>query len=749
MSGRSGSSGRRGPDGPRGPNGARAIDGNPARDGGILWVVSAPDGGVLYQAGTRYDAEVTNFHVVSAIDDGIFEPNERIMVSGVLVVNSGGLPLPAGSSAFIPSTKTVKFEPTRFEMPEMVPTQSFVIPITYYGRIFDQPPPNVPGPFVSSAEFHPRIELLGRPFEKSFLQQKLTVQYPVKLAYLRSSENLGRGEVSVLEIGVQNISSMPYGGCQGSGGRVTLQVHLDARLIPVGSSNVGISSVPYTVTFDPNIQDSLYVEMHEIPAGGTVIVQINVQMESRAELFDRCYWQADLYLRDKLIEYNYEKIRVSPFYVPKDPPADVLMVTDSSITRKEFVFWQRMLESMKVSVVFWDIERYNGFSVDRSTNTRHQVTWEGRYTGRMILFPHCKLDTVWGIDIVRHFHGPNYRDGPLEDLNSSFVAFMAATPPHTPQADPYHDRGDLAFIRHLAAVDGSIEIPEDAYSGRHMMHPGSCFVSATPHLKWEKKRLKKLEKETPNQSHAVLARHVHIQSAGTFRYNYGSVDIRRFPLLRSCKLMVIDGAGGSMVDMSLDDLNLSPRSREIPLASNFGQVLLATLFGIPLRCKVALLRKEPEEVTQSPEVRFTFCLPSGYTLTKYEIIVIAIAAEVADEVYNCAGTSRRMGQLAEAIQEDAAAFADNGRVILRGLNLIEDELKDRKKNISNAHVSRAINDIKHLASNVKRALCGTGVDDHDLEPLLRFQLLQDGQRVHCSHQHRVKDGRWNLTGDTH
>ena len=383
-SGFSGSSGYSGIPGPNGPNGERGIDGQPANNGGILWVVSSPDGGLLYQASTRYDAEVTDLKIVSAIDDGIFEPNERILVSGVAVVNSGGLPLPTNVDLFMPSTKTIQFEPTRFELPseQLYPGQHFTVPITYYGRIFDQPPPNVCGPFVSSAEFHPRAELLGRPFEKSFLHQKLVVQYPVKLEYLRCAENLGRGEVSVLDIGVQNISTMPYGDVPGSGGKVVLQIHMDARIIPVGSANIGINAVPYTITYDPAIKDSMYIKLHNIPPGETVNVQITVQMESRAELFDRCYWQADLYLRDKLIEYNFEKIRVTPFYLPKDPAADVLMITSEAITRKEFVFWQRVLEILGVTVDFWDTTRYNGLSVDTRTNTRHQVTWEGRYTGR-------------------------------------------------------------------------------------------------------------------------------------------------------------------------------------------------------------------------------------------------------------------------------------------------------------------------------------------------------------------------------
>ena len=743
-SGSSGFSGRSGFPGPSGPDADSGVNGHPANDGAILWVVSSPDGGVLYQAGTRYDAEVTGFKVVSAIDDAIFEPNERIMVSGTMVVNSGGLPLPAGATALIPSTKTIKFEPIQFEMPDMHPNQTFTIPITYYGRIFDQPPPNVPGPFVSSAEFHPRIELLGRPFEKSFLHQKLVVQYPVKIGYMKCSENLGRGEVSELEIGVKNISTMPYGRCPGSGGKVVLQVHLDARLIPIGSANIGFSAVPYTLTYDPNVRDSMYIELHEIPPSETVVVRVTVQMESRAELFDRCYWQTDLYLRDKLIEYNFEKVRVTPFYIPRDPPADVLMITSEAITRREFVFWQRILESLSVTVDFWDTTRYNGLSIDAQTSARHSVSWEGRYGGRLILYPHCNLQLLYGIDIVRHFHGPNYREGDRSDIHSSMVLLLPTCPSHRPQAERFHDRGDLAVLRHLSVVDGSVEIPQDAYSGLHMAKPGSCFVSKTPFIKWEKKRLKNLEKEIPRQTSTVVARQVNIQSSGTFRYSYGTVDIRHFPILRSCKFCVVDGAGGNLADMGLDDIHLSPDAIDVPLGSNFGQILLSTLYGIPLQSKLNLLKNKAEEATDSSsEIHFTFSLPNGFLLSKLELVMICISHEIADEVYS--GSASRMGIFAQEIQSNASAYAKEGRIILRGLELIKEDLKDRKKKLKNSLVSQATNEVTRQTGAVKQALQRAGVSHRDLEPLVSLSLLQDRQRVHYSHQHLVKAERWNLT----
>ena len=744
LSGTHGSSGFSGSSGASGANGARGNDGHPAPHGGILWVVSSEQEGILCQGGQRYDAEVTNFSVISAIDDGIFEPNERIMVSGVAMVNSGGLPLPSGAEAFIPNTQTIKFEPTRYTLPELAIGDSFVIPITYYGRIFDQPPPNSPGPFISKAEFHPRIELLGRPFEKSFLKQVLVVQYPVKLAFIRCPENLGRGEVATIEIGVQNISSMPYGDCPGSGGKVVLQVHFDQRLLPVGSSNIGLSDTPYTVTYDPSIRDSMYIQMQNIPPNEIVTVQLTIQMESRAELFDRCICQVDMFLRDKLIEYNLQKIRVSPFYAPSDPVADILMVTGSQISRKEFVYWQKILETLRVSVDFWDVERYNGLSVDNVTNSRHAVTWEGRYTGRMILYPHANLQNLWGIDIVRHFHGPSFRDGPKHDLDSSMILFLPPSAPHGPALQQFQDQGDLLMLRHLCLVDSPLQLPENAYAGKHLFQPGACWVSPTPYLSCEKKILRKLEKEDPSESHVVIARQVNMQSTGLFSYKYGSVDIRKVPLLRSCKFLCIDGAGGSKLAMGLDDRFLSPTSLEIPLASNFGQAYVATVYGLSVPRKLTFFQPVDEEPTATASLSLVFTLPNGISLSKTELIAVCLAQEVSDEVLNCTGSAKRVQYISEQVCGDATRFTAHGEVLIRAMELARKELKLRKKRFSHASLSRACQLVKQECKRVTSALAKAGVNSNQLFPLPPFSQLVDSSRFHFSHQHGVKEQRYNL-----
>ena len=745
--GSSGFPGTSGCDGPAGPSGQNGVNGQAANIGGILWVVSSPDGGVLYESPTRYDCHVTGFHTASAVDDGIFEPNERVIITELTMTNDSSMNLPSGAIALIPPTKTIKFEPIRYTLPEIPRGSTYTVPISFYGRIFDQPPPNKPGPFVSKAEFIPRVELLGRPFERSFLKKTLVVQYPVKIAFMRCPENLGRGEVATIEIGIENISQMPYGSCPGSGGKVVLQVHFDQRLLPLAAANVGLSLVPYTVTYDPSIQDSLYVQIHEIPPKGTVVVQLAVQMEGRAELFDRCLWQADVYLRDKFIEYNHQMIRVSPFYTPTDPPADLLMITGSNISRREFVFWQKILESLNAKVDFWDIDRYNGVSVDTVTNARHEVTWEGRYSSRMILYPHADLAKLYGIDIARHFHGPNFREDSAIDLESSMLLFLPQSNPKGPRHSRHDDYGDQCVVRHLSLVDAPVELEENAYTGRHLFTPGTLFVSGTPYHSQEKKILKRMEKDEPHRSYAVMGRRVDIQQISFLRYKYGSVDIRHCPIHRSCKFLAVDGCGGSKVSMSQDDKFLDPNLAEYPLASHFGQVYLATLYCLPLKCKLELLQPLPEEAGQLASLNLIFHLPNGGSINKIELIVICISHEIADEVLNCSGETKRVEVVMETISNNIESFSSSSTEILRGMELIKRELKLRKKHLNNSQLKRACQQIERNCNQIITILSrASGVNPSGLPWLPRFTQLVDSDQFHFSHQYAVKENRFNLTG---
>ena len=421
---------------------------------------------------------------------------------------------------------------------------------------------------------------------------------------------------------------------------------------------------------------------------------------------------------------------MSPFYIPKEPPADVLLVTGPSVSRKEFVVWQSILETLEVTADFWDTSRYNGLSLDSQTEARHPITWEGRYTGRVIVHPHCNLQLLLGIDIARHFHGADFRESDREDLGSGMILFLPAPPPQVSVfVSKAFDQDDAAVMHHLALVDDSLQLPPGCtYSGRplHLLHA----------------IVKKFEKAT-SQSVSVIGRQVKIQSTGFFRYTYGEVDLRCCPLLRSCKFAAIGSASGSIVDMTVDDIGLSPASLSIPLASNYGQVLLATLFGISLSHKLKLIKVTTKESTDRPQsANPTFYLPNGHTLGKAELSAICAAKEIAEEVFSCTGTFHHMQAFTSDVVDNISAYNDNAAIVIQTTQLIEKELADCKKKLNYPKVKEASRDIKRLITHLQQVLRESNVntDIRKVSPLPRLCLLQESGRMHALQSSVLHEG---------
>ncbi len=725
IAGAPGQHGAMGRNGRNGLGGQKGRDGEPAIHGNVQWVhYSVHDSTIISKSDQRYEAEVIGYKVRSSNNDGIFEPNEQIIISELQILNSGGMPIPEGATVFFPKAKGVNFLPIKYMLPGgLAPTMKYIVPQTFKGRISDQPSPNNPGPFSSSVQFCSRIEILGRPFEKSFHFKKMEIQYPVKIVYSRSSESLERGEVSSINIGVKNISTLPYGkSVKSACGSVILQLHFDRRIIPIGSAQVEIINVPYEVYNTTEIPDSTFIEIQEILPGSTVNVQVTIQMDIQAELFDKCMWQADLILRGKLIQYSQTNIRVSPTYIIQQPQADILFITSQSITRKQFTFWQALFKTLQVSVDYWDIDKHSGLSVDSRTNTEHPKTWKGRYSGSMILYPYCNLQNLQSIDLVKHFNGST--TAPAE-LNSSAVLFMLQQNDH-----------NKALLKYLSTATNSI--PGITYGGKHMLKPD---LQKNPKIysKYEKQMIKTLEKENPSQLPILAGRQLNVQSTGTFKYSYGSVNIRRIPLLHSAKFLVVADHSSS-VDIGVDDPQLSLQSTNVPLASIFGQLFFSVLFGLNISAKMKLMKDG-----KYGDIGLRFSLPNGSIMFLPEITIVW---EIADEVYNFSGTSYRMQAFTNDVKGRNSEYLVNGTIVLRGLLLLKNELKKRKeklRKLCNSKTAQACSEIIQLCSQIEQLLTQSGISKKNLEPLPIIDILTDSSHFFLPHQLVQKDKKWDLT----
>lgn len=711
--------GLQGKPGRSGDSGDCGLDGEPGfahKPGSLQWVIVTEEGDEIHSASTRFEAEVVSLELTSCGQAGVFQPHQQIQVTNMTVVNSGGLPLPAGAKVSIPSTETVLFEPTTFTLPELQPGEQFIIPAVFRGRIMDEPSPNSPGPLSHVATFSPRIDLLGRPFEKSRLEQSLTVQYPVKLAYTLAKKNVYHGEVTNLEIGIENSSSHThYGRGSQSQGSVLVHVLLDPRLRPLG---IGPSPDrgDFDASYDRNNPSSVFVLVKELKPGATLSIPIVARLEG--EVGETLRWQTELYLRGKMIEYNSSEMRVAPAYSPSSPPsqqlADVLFIKSERVGEREMSFWKRIFDLLEVSFDYWDCSGEN--------SNKSLPPFREAYRGKLLVFPHCDLTNLTADDIVNHFRN----DRPNSSQESSMLLFLNTPTPDSLESYIRHNQGSRNVLRHVCANERLVEVPPELYSGRHLVSPGTVLPVDWTLQRAQRAVLKKLEKDVPSHLPVMTGHSSFVRRQG-LSYSYGNLHIRRCPLPRTANFQCVDGAASEMIMMGADDLHLTETTREIPLASNFGQVFLATLAGLPFHLKLSLLQQS----SKSSPLHVQFCLPNSASLSKRELTAICLARDVVDEALAGSSDLHRIQTLTNHIRDTCSSSRE---IFLQLLDCVRREVAHRQSTLAK-NLSQLSQTLKHLLS-----LCGSA-DRHlstpapdKLHPLPLLSLLQDRLTVLRPHQ---------------
>ncbi|KAI6661803.1 hypothetical protein LOD99_9810 [Oopsacas minuta] len=676
-SGSSGFSGSRGPDGMTGyigQNGPPGNNGFKGRDGGLLFILLSTDGQtVIEQSGYRYHVKVDSqsLNIRSAVDDGIFEPNEEITVDKFTLQNIGQMTLPEGALVSMVSTPTVKFHPIIFKLPILAPQQTMEVTQEFVGRVFDVPSPNSEGPYLGEAYFETRVDLLGRPFDSAKTIHRLIVQYPVKVDSIVIPENLGRGEQSSIHVTLTNISMLHYGNSPGSGGEIALKVHFDKRVLPFAIVTED-SSCPYRIHYDPNVPDSFYVDVIQIQSASKITVTFNVVISNTAELFDRCPVQVDLLLRGKLIEYRQHFIRVIPFYIPSQPPADILFITDRSISRKEFVLWQRLFELLGARVDFWDRDRFEGFSYKGMTRLRHEFSWVGRHSGSLILFPNSPFQYFDPNDVVAHLKDDSRLSIDSNSVaNDSAVLFIADL-----QTEDLVINEVKKFIQCVCLQVPKTTLGGADFGGNHLFSP-----DADDFKERQNEIVKNFETEPPVNRFYISNVDFKPQRLKFVTFSYGSLDIQRLPIDPTAKFMIVTRPVNRF---TLDDPHFSVGQNEIPLGCNWGQTLLYVLHGLPCHLKFSILQGNRDE-----EISIKFVTPSGTILELIELVHLSITKEIIAEV-SClslnlpklaALTTRILGELDTFIRNSIHIFPIITAVKVYAKDNIPKKQKDVKQKV--------------------------------------------------------------------
>jgi hypothetical protein len=356
-----------GPDGNDGRDGWNGADGTAqsnftnltdAPEGSVLYVILDSNGTAVQQASERYNLTVSEFFLKDDNCDGIIEPDSDVYLEKITIFNNGKMPCPEGSSLFVPTTHTAHQAHEPIIIPEIASRASFIACSSDDGlrmHIPSVPGPCVGKPFSSVARIAPAITLCDRFFDEASPSVFLTVQYPLRVLTTRTPTFMAPTEFCSFVIEIRNISMVSYGCSVGS----THSAHLLFKV----DRNMEIIQGPCEVANIFYFPDGLAAkaDFHLIEPNSTLTITFQVRMRESAGmlLYALLPWDATLFLREKPIEIRSSEVRVTPRF-NDNISTDMVIITAKTTSREEFLAWSYLVQSLGLSVGFWDYERYRG-----------------------------------------------------------------------------------------------------------------------------------------------------------------------------------------------------------------------------------------------------------------------------------------------------------------------------------------------------------------------------------------------------
>lgn len=544
-----------------------------------MWKDNA--GKVIEAGSLGYNLRLVNIELEDSMHDGVFEPLEELVISGLTIINDGDMTVPAGTIiAVLSSDNIFVAEPNGFPIPELLPGQSLTMGQTFQLKIADVPLPTEPGPLNTQFTFNTNATLLKRQFLKCGVIFGVDIAWPLKIASIASPTQMARKEVRPFLITIDNTSLITYAESPETEASVVLS--FEPGLIPQDPRAVGSPGQPWT----------LELPLAILPSKSQQVISVDVMCWEGSEFFNRNGWKAELRLRKRLIEFSVQKVRTAPDWNQDfaDIPQDVIMFTAEHISLADYLAWKSITSTLKLGLWMWDSERYRGISADGSTGEPHGPNSWRQVTGKAaIVFP-SNPNGPQGLnfaDVVAHFMRFSMATGvpiaTLGDHNGSH------------QLQVYEDDpGFLFFGAEPAGVD------------KAMAWNGEPVDIADWNLKFEGKHLifkpddkdimekagslvKKIGEKDPAFPYRLMAIEKEVDRESFLKYTYGTLIIKKLPFRKFSKFVFAPRSISSSLGSSID---LATAATNMPLMCPYAQCMTLLISVLPVEKKLAALATE-------------------------------------------------------------------------------------------------------------------------------------------------------------
>lgn len=562
-----------GSDGPSGRSGsdasAKLTDGPDGKDGELtIEVLDA--GQVKTRATSRYDVELVSFTHRNENDDGIYEPEEKVFVSNVVVLNKGGMELPAHHDVIVRLRDDGWIGPT----PEMKLTLPRALPagkthvfreeqLELTLRVFR--PQQTGGPLLAPETIRLFAELpdVRRSFGAFTTDQteemgRIVVRFPVELSAITSLYSLAPGQAARVLWSITNVSDRAFGVDSSVGRALGIELRLeggelfDDHVLFIDRTGRRHSLVEGFVVAVPRLEPKQAASFE-----GVIAVSPSAPPYTSARLLASAelgHIAAPTTVRP--VQLQELTVRVGQPFDEKG--ADVLLVTNNRTTREEVDAWQKLVTSLDLTSSVWDA------SLEGGMNVLTEIA-SGMRSFRLVVLLNNTMDTASG----------ERRASVLVDKATVHGLTRAGT--------------QLLYVGRAPEMD-VLAVPTRGDADEHLE------VHRWYHWPWSEPKEEDLEaratdivetlsKAFPDRRFVAVHRfdpNVEKKVATSRKVKLGTVEIRR----------TFDAAPGRIIDVEVDAKEMH-RSDFVVSKATF----TLAVHALPFTQKLALLDRSPEAVS--------------------------------------------------------------------------------------------------------------------------------------------------------
>lgn len=391
--------GKDGEPGPKGNDGTGDISaGKSGLPGAFEFIVTEEDGSTQRYTSV-YDLHLESYDYVDENRDGVFRPGEKVIVSNIVVRNSGHMPSPYGNSKALVTLRLGDWfvaNPLELEIPSVPGKASLPISGTLEFTIKENTIISSNKPFeildsVTPVSYLTRVNKTFAGFE---LPKTVRISYPIEISPLVSSRRaVGPGESVEIFWKVTNVSSKDFGVQNEVDSSITTKLfgvtaEQGAQVSFIADSG-GLKSGTVASQLSGPLSSAFEQSISTLAAGDSLVIAGELKFNEDLEAYTTVSLAQSLAIKNltnsglQTIQQNTFQFTISQIY-RQTADADFLLVLNDQTSREEYLAWTELGKRLGLKFDIWDISYHGFLSLSRIIADAEKALFEA-YAGKTIV----------------------------------------------------------------------------------------------------------------------------------------------------------------------------------------------------------------------------------------------------------------------------------------------------------------------------------------------------------------------------